>query len=141
MAHRATVGRMPSRLAQSSASVAVSAAFALVPIGRAPAGVRRGLGAAFAVVPAVAVGAMLHARMRGRSDARRAATALGAGAVVAAASAGSWELSVRADRAIERMLVRRGVQRPRATMAVGAGVLTAAIDALDVVAQRRARVR
>ncbi|MFC7431346.1 MULTISPECIES: hypothetical protein [unclassified Agrococcus] len=129
---------MLQRPVVASLSVAASAAFALVPIGRLPVGARWGLGAAFALVPAAAVAAGVHARLRGGSDARRAATSVGAGAAVAAASAGAWELSVRADRAVERVLVRRGARRPRVAMAVGAGVIAAALEVLDAARDQRA---
>lgn len=126
-----------TRLLTAAGSIASSAAFTLIPIGRAPSGVRWGVGAVLSVVPAAAVAVLVHRRMRGRGTADTIVATAGAGVAVAAVSLGSWEATVRTDRAIERSLVRRGVRRPRVAMAVGSAVLAGLVELLDVTVSRR----
>lgn len=127
-----------TRILSSVVSVASSAAFAFIPIGRAPGGVRWGVGAVLSIVPAVASAAVVQRAMRDRRRVDAATASAGVGVAVAAVSMASWEASVRADRAIERSLVRRGVRRPRVAMAAGSAVLSGVVELLDLVVSRRA---
>lgn len=128
-----------TRILTAAGSIASSAAFALIPIGRAPAGVRWGVGAALSLVPAVAAAAIVHRRVRERPTRDAIAATAGVGVAAGAVSLAAWEASVRVDAAVERTLVRRGVRRPRIAMAAGSAVLAGVVEVLDVVVSRRSR--
>ena len=127
-----------TRILTSAASIASTGAFTLIPIGRASAPVRWGLGAALSVVPAAVAAVVVHRRMQDRAASDRIAATAGVGVAFGAVSLASWEASVRTDRAIEQALVRRRVRRPRVVMAVGAAALAGGLELLDVLASRRA---
>lgn len=127
-----------TRILTSAASIASTGAFTLIPIGRASAPVRWGLGAALSLVPAAVAAIAVERRMRDRATRDRVAASAGAGVAVGVVSLAGWEASVRVDRAIERSLVRRRVRRPRVVMAVGAAALAGGIELLDVLVSRRA---
>lgn len=127
-----------TRILTSSASIASTGAFTLIPIGRASTPMRWGLGAALSLVPAAVAAIVVERRMRDHATPDRVAATAGVGIAVGAVSLAAWEASVRADRAIERSLVRRHVRRPRVVMAVGAAALAGVIELLDVLASRRA---
>ncbi|WP_144722068.1 hypothetical protein [Agrococcus jejuensis] len=128
-----------TRILTSAASIASTGAFTLIPIGRASAPVRWGVGAALSLVPAAVAAVVVDRRMRDRATPDRVVASAGAGVAFGAVSLAAWEASARVDRAVERSLVRRRVRRPRVVMAVGAAALAGGIELLDVLVSRRSQ--
>ena len=105
----------------------------VVPIGRAPRGVKVALSAG----TGVAAGAAAFVALR-RPDliaASREPVPAPQSAVVSAGvgalAAGATVAGIATDRAFERALVRRGVRHPRLWLGVAGAVLSYAMDELD----------
>lgn len=118
---------------QTLAFAAVSGLVSLVPIGRAPRGMKVALVAASGIAGGAAAFIALNrpdvfAASRVPVPAPQSAV-IGAG--VGGVAAGATALGIVMDRAFEQALVRRGVPHPRLALAAAGAVMSYVLDTLD----------
>lgn len=116
---------------KSWALVAAAGVTSMIPLWRAPRGVRRALALGAGALTGAGAFVVLRNPEPEEDEPLDPTAAAGVGAVAAVSMAGAVAAGIAADRWLDKFLVARGIKRPRLVIGVVSAAVTYGVELLD----------